>query len=338
MITTAVVFAVAVAAMIGYLRWRSKDYDANRADLLSLMPPNGVAAGYIDLAQLRSSALLVQLLAWAPQQAPDTDYAQFIAATGFNYERDLDRMVVSIDRAPSGPTVFAIAEGRFDRKKIEEYGNHFGALKTEDGRTLYAVPVSGSAKKAYFTFLRDDRVAWANDSSYFFQQPSGAGTREWKEHFLRLAGTPVFVVLRQDAGAASALAAAPGGLRSPQLATLISQLEWISIAGKPEGTVLRVVIDGEALTENTVRQLRELLNGLVVIAQMGLNDPKTRKQLPSELREGYLDLLNTADVQQLDRGTSKSVRIVFDVTPKLLRGLHAAARSAGQGAAETPAR
>jgi hypothetical protein len=126
-------------------------------------------------------------------------------------------------------------------------------------------------------------------------------------------------VLRQEAVPPEALAQAPGGFRSPQLAALLSQLQWISISGKPEGNILRVVIDGESVTEATARQLKELLSGLVVLAQMGLNDVKTRKQLDPDLRQGYLDLLQSADIQQVDRGTSKSVRVILDVTPKLLQ-------------------
>jgi len=319
---TFVAIVAGVTAIAAYLHWKTRDSDASRAELLSLMPVNGNTAVFLDFSQLRASPFLAKSLPLAPQEAPDSEYAQFIQATGFNYERDLDR----------------VAEGRFDQKKIEAYGARFGALKTADGRTLYAVPVNNSARKAYFAFLRGDRIEWANDSSYFFQQSTTNPSNEWREHFARVAGTPAFVILRQDAGAASALAEAPGGRRSPQLATLISQLQWISIGGKPEGNVLRVVIDGEALNESTVHQLKELLNGLVVIAQMGLNDAKTRKQLDPDLREGYMELLNSTDIQQLDRTTSKSVRIVFDVTRKLLEGATRNTNALAPNASAQPAK
>src|SRR5215470_12665919 len=312
-VTALIALIIMVTAVIGCLRWGKRDGNANRAELMSLMPANGNTALFLDFSQLRSSPPFMQLLAIAPQQVPDHDYAQFTQATGFEYERDLDRIAISIDRQSQTQAVFAIAEGRFNRRKIEEYGARFGALKTADGKTLYAVPVNNSSHKVYFTFLRDDRIVWANDSSYFFQQVAEGSQNEWSEHFARVAGTPMFIILRQDAGVASALAGAPGGLNSPQLAALINQLQWISIGAKPEGDLLRVVIDGEAPRENTTQQLKELLGGLIVIAQMGLNDPKVRKQLDPELRQGYLDLLNSADIQRLDRGTSKSIRMVFDV-------------------------
>ena len=102
-------------------------------------------------------------------------------------------MALAIHRQPQSSTAFAVADGRFDRKKIEAYASQFGSLKTADGKILFAVPLNGSNRKAYFTFLRPDRIALANDSSYFFSQPHSGSTKEWREHFSRLAGTPVFV-------------------------------------------------------------------------------------------------------------------------------------------------
>ncbi|HYA63788.1 MAG TPA: hypothetical protein VED66_11320 [Candidatus Sulfotelmatobacter sp.] len=328
LLATVIVLSLLAALSVGYWRWASRDSTAERGDLLSLMPADASGVGFLDLAQLRNSPFLAQLMTWAPQPTPDSDYAQFVQATGFDYERDLDRLALAFNRQSPNSTVFAVADGRFDRKKIEGYAARFGSLRTAEGRTLFAVPIAGSERKAYFTFLRNDRIAWGNDSSYFFQRPLSASPEEWREHFSRVAGTPIFAVLRQDSAVASALAQAPGGFRSPQLATLLGQLQWISISGKPEGNLLRVVVDGECMTETTVRQLKELLSGIVVLAQIGLNDPKTRKQLDPGLRQGYLDLLQSADIQELDRGTSKSVRVVFDVTPKVLQ----APRNAPAGA------
>jgi hypothetical protein len=308
----------AVVAGLSFWLWAPRE-STSRADLLTLMPADANAVGFLDLQQFRSSPFLTQLLSWAPQAAPDSDYAQFMQATRFDYERDMDRIALAFNRQAQIPWVYAIAEGRFDRKRIEAYAAQFSSLKTADGKTLYSVPVSGSERKAYFSFLRDDRIAWANDSSCFFQRSASSSTNDWQERFVRVAGTPIFFVLQQDSMPSSALALAPGGFQSPQLATLLGQLQWITISGKPEGNVLRVVIDGESMTETTAHQLKELLSGLVLLGEIGLNDAKTRKQLDPEQRQGYLDLLQSVDIQQLDRGTSKSVRIMVQVTPKLLQ-------------------
>ena len=74
-----------------------------------------------------------------------------------------------------------------------------------------------------------------------------------------------------------------------------------------------------------MRQLSDILSGILLLAQGGLNGADTRSKLDPQLREGYLELLQSAEVQKVDRGSSKSVRVVFDVTPKLLQ----AARAAG---------
>ena len=87
---------------------------------------------------------------------------------------------------------------------------------------------------------------------------------------------------------------------------------------KPDGDQLRVVAEGESSNEARIRQLKEMLGGLLILAQAGLDDPKTRKQLDPKLRDAYVALLKSAEVEKLDRGSSQSVRLIFEVTPQLL--------------------
>jgi len=47
-------------------------------------------------------------------------------------------------------------------------------------------------------------------------------------------------------------------------------------------------------------------------------------------REAYLELLKSTDVSKIDRGDTKSVRLVFEITPKFLE----AARQATPALAE----
>ena len=317
-----VIFSLCLGGAFAYHHRYFRDSLAMRADMLSLLPADATAVVFLDLAQLRSSPFLTQLFAWAPRSAQDEEYAEFVRATGFHYERDLDRMAVATSSQAPNTTLFVIAEGHFDRKKIEAYAVRSGLRIDHNGAAIFSIHFNDSGRTSFLTFQRDNRIAWTNDPSYtaLFERPrSSSATAEWREHFTRLAGTPLFAVIRQDSGAVSAFAEqAPGGLRSPQLAALFNQLQWITVSGKPDGNQLRVVIDGECLSEATVKQLSDFLGGILVLAQMGLNEPKTRKQLDPQLREACLELLRSADVQKIDRGTSKSVRMIFDVTPKLL--------------------
>jgi len=310
-----------------YFHSRGRDPQAAREELLSHLPAESTSVVYIDVQKLRASAFLSQLLSWAPRPQTEEEYGKFVRATGFDYERDLDRVGISFSGSAQSPKTMAVAEGRFDRKKIETYSAHLGTLHTANGEIIYAASLSNPPRTAYFTFLRDDQVAVCNDASCFFQA-SGKSTNseEWREHFLRMAGTPLFAVMRQDSQLLTALSQrTPGGYRSPQLATLLGQLQWISIGAKPEGEQLRVVADGETSNDTVIRQLNDMFSGLLILAQAGLDDPKSRKQLDPKLRDAYAGLLKSAEVQKLDRGTSKSVRLIFEITPALLESAKSAA-------------
>jgi len=77
--------------------------------------------------------------------------------------------------------------------------------------------------------------------------------------------------------------------------------------------------------EYSVGQLSDMLNGILLMAQAGLNGPRIRTQLDPRSREAYLEILKTADVSRIDRRETKSIRLVFDVSPSFLA---AAAHSA----------
>jgi hypothetical protein len=95
-------------------------------------------------------------------------------------------------------------------------------------------------------------------------------------------------------------------------------LQWITVAGKPEADHLRVVLEGEGTADAPTKQLSDVISGLLVLAQAGLHNQKLRQQLQPDVREAYLELLKSADVSRIDRGETKSVRLMFDLTPKFL--------------------
>jgi hypothetical protein len=319
--------ALAAVVLLGALglyaiRHWSVDENQVRAEILALMPDDASAVFFADLAQLRNSPFFLQLYKWAPRPQADADYAEFLRNTGFDYERDLNRLALAVEKRGQESALFAIADGHFDRQKIAAYATKTGTLQKRGARDIFSVPLSGSTRRISFTFLRSDRLAITDDAdlaAFLAVKQNSTDTAEWRERFQRLAGSPVFAVVRQSAGTGAALAAqAPGGLRSPQLSALLDQLQWLTLAARPENDGLRVVAEGECTQEGTVRQLTDLLNGVTFLAQAGLNDPKTRQQLNPAAREAYLELLKSADVSKIDRGETKSVRIVFDVTPRFL--------------------
>jgi hypothetical protein len=321
-----VVILVGALALYGYRRLGSSG-SSPRDELLTQMPTDASAILFLDLDGLRQSPFLAELYKWAPQPKADPDYAQFLQSTGFNYETDLSRVSVAMLKHGQETALFAVADGKFDRKKISAYASQTGTRENRGGREIFSVPVSGSARRIAFTFLRNNRIALTNDASLessLSAQHGDSDAQAWRERFRRLAGSPVFAVVRQDAGAGAALSArAPGGLHSPQLSALIDQLQWISVAGKPEADRLRVILEGEGASGAPTRQLSDVLNGLLVLAQAGLHDQKLQQQLQPDVREAYLEMLKSADVSQIDRGETKSVRLIFDVTPQFLEAARA---------------
>ena len=322
---------LAVTGIFAFRHWSVRDRSDVREEMLSLLPPDPSTVVFLDLEQFRKSSFLPQLLAWIPHESIEEDYVKFVQATGFNYERDLDRVAIASTGKGASSTFLAIAEGRFDRKKMQEYARSFGQSIDLRGLRVFAVKLKNSTRPSFFTFLREDRIAWTNDPSYaalFLQTPGFQGKQDWQEHFARLSGSAVFAVIREDAASAAAMEKqAPGGFQSPQLATLLSQLQWVTIGGRPEENNLRVVIEGESATESVLNQLKEFLQGILIMAQAGLNGAQNRKQMDAQLREGYLGLLKSAEVEKVDRGGGKSVRVVFEITPEFLQAVKAASEA-----------
>jgi hypothetical protein len=324
----ATVVVLSGIAFYAALHWAGGENSA-RESALAAMPSDARSVLYADVAALRQTPFIAGLRDWAPTpQLVDPEYAQFLRDTGFDYERDLDRITVAlIGRAP-GTTYLVVADGRFDRKRINTYTSQFGTHESRGGREIFTVPVSGSPRKISFTFPRQNRIALTDNAdlpALLAQPRKGEDEKQWRARYDRLAGSPLFAVVRQDAESSQALTQhTPGGLQSPQLAMLLGQLLWVTLGAKPEGDRLRFVIEGESPTEAVARELFDFLGGALILAQAGLNGPRVREQMAPQAREAYLEILKGADISRLDRGDTKSVRVVLDITPKFL----AAARSA----------
>jgi hypothetical protein len=323
----AAALVLGAAAFYAYQKRNEQD-SSSRVNALEMMPADASAVLFADFGALRTAPFVKQLFAWAPKPQADPDYAQFIKETNFDYERDLDRIAIAFVKHEQDSTFFAVADGRFDRQKISDYATKTGTTAKSGTRQTFSVPVTESSKAIAFTFLRSDRIVLTDGGD--LSGTLGAKKRdedraEWRSRFERLAGSPIFTVIRQDAAAGTELAKqAPGGLRSPQLSSLLDQLQWITLAGKPENDRIRVVAEGECATEATTRQLADLLNGVLVLAEAGLNDAKTRQHLDPAARAAYLELLKSADISRIDRSDTKSVRLSFEVTPAFLEAAHRA--------------
>ena len=311
---------IAGGAYFAYAHWIGAKGNS-RESLLHALPADATAVIYMDIAESRQGPMLKNISGWSADATTDPEYKQFVRETGFDYEKDLNRVGIVVQNRGATRNYFALADGNFDRKKIEAYLRKNGSVEQKGAREIFYLAASKQGRTISVSFVSDERVALTDGDDLSAEIEAGqqsAGHKEWTERFERLAGSPMFALVRQDATIGAAFnARAPGGLRSPQLAQLLNHLLWISIAGKPEGEEFRVVVEGECPNEASMRQLADFLNGIALMAQAGLNDPKLRQQMDPALREAYLQLLNSADVAKLDRGNSKSVRVVLLFTPEI---------------------
>jgi len=325
-LTTATLLAAVLLAVLAWILWFRHSSSA-REELLSLMPATSQSVLYFDLREIHQATFFSELISWAPKPDADAEYRQFVRDTGFNYETDLDRLAVAFEKHGAQGAFFAVADGRFDAKKIKAYAVSAGATQNSSDAAIFSEPVASRASHVTFKFLRDGRVAFTNgpDLAALLASTTTADRADWQSRFSRLAGSPAFAVISKD-GLRSMFAAdsgtqamppgvPPGGFSSPQVATLLQQLQWLTIAAKPENDRLKIVAEGESLEDRNVRQLADLLNGVVLLARTGLGSTR----IDPTTRESYLMLLGSVQVSRIDRAYTKSVRLMFDVTPQVLK-------------------
>ena len=291
-------------------------HNSARTEVLRFVPADATSVVIVDLDQLRNSPFLATLYSWAPHAAEDTDYTQFVADTGFNYECDLAQVFIAVSNHGAGSNTLVLAEGKFDRKKIEAYLSRSSPSTQQGNLKVFRIPAWIRDKPVFFSFLSDRRIAIADSENLaaLLSPMNESAHPDWQTRFNRLAGSPLFIVVRQDPTVHTVLAS-----QSPQLATLIDQLPWITLAGKPNGNLLQLVIEGESPSDAASSQLRDFLQGIQLLAQNGLRDPQLREQMNPQERNAYIELLKGTQIDKIDRGESKSVRIVLPITPQFLQ-------------------
>jgi len=328
-IAFATAVGLAILALLAYFTWFHPAIPGRNA-LLSLMPGDAPAVLFIDLAELRRSPFFADLLAWAPKPDADQEYRQFVRDTGFDYERDLERVAVAFEQQGAQKIFYAVGDGHFNEKKIKAYAAKNGPLQKSGGGEIFSLPMVGSSARVSFMFLTKNRLAFTNSQDFgsWLHGAKAVSDAEWRERFARVAGSPVFAVIHNEA-LKDAFGADPpsqdlarratGGFSSPQLSSLLAQLQWLTVAGKPENNKLRVALDGESLEDKNAQQLADLLNGVALLARAGLSNARTQQQLGAATQQSYLALLKSVEVSRIDRPDTKSVRLMFDVTPDLLK-------------------
>jgi hypothetical protein len=317
------VFAMASAAIVysGFRSSKPADFSAT-PELLLEVPAGAPTLVYADLAAIRASAFYQQRPDRGPIALPNRDYADFVQSTGFDFEKDLDRVVIA--SWPAGLTqekkqTILIADGRFDRRKIHDYTLRKGKLDHQEGRDVFLFPADNlptdkQGRWNSITFLNDHRLAIVEGSSIApLRGPPGdaPGGDPARERAARVAGAAIFAITRVPA---IPINSSSGGAQSAQLLNLARSVQWITLAARPEGNDLRVSLEGECQTPSDARQLQAALEIFRLIGRAGLESPKTRESMPPATFDALETLLKSADVS----ATADRVRILVQLAPDIL--------------------
>jgi hypothetical protein len=291
-------------------------------DILNQLPADAPAAGYIDVAALRklqNSPLAAILGLTGASPAEDRDYAQFVSDTGFDYTRDLDKVALAfwpVDLDPSSKgsgenRVLAIADGRFDEKKIKAYALRSGKVVMRGNRSIYDLPGDPHIS---FEFLSPARMALASgkNADDLVDVPGtrrdAAAMQTRTEH---VAGAPIFAVARADNLPSSFYSIFHN---SPQIERLARSVQNLMLAGQPDGEQIQATLDAQCDSAKNASEIATLLVGARILGSMALSDPKTRRQMTKEQAAFLSALLGNAQISHDDVW----VRLKFAITPEML--------------------
>jgi hypothetical protein len=287
-------------------------------ELLSAVPAGAPALIYIDLAAVRASSFYQHRPDHTRIALPDRDYATFIDSTGFDFEKDLDRVVIASWPQSSGQDqakTVVVADGRFDHQKIHDHAISKGKVDKQQGHDVFLFP--GGKPNAWnsLVFLDDHRIALVEGSSVapvLAPHPADSNSDPIRDRAARVQGAAIFAIARVPPVPENF---APGGIQSAQLANLIRSVQWITMAARPEGENLRVSLEGECQTDTDARQLQFGLEMLRGFARAGLESPKTRQTMDPATFDILEILLKTANITQ----SAERVRILIEITPSIFK-------------------
>jgi hypothetical protein len=319
LLSAGVAAAALVAALLlyGSFRRSSTAHASPAPQLLSELPAGAPTLVYFDLAALRASSFYQHRQDKAPLAIPNQDYANFVSSTGFDFEKDLDRVVIAA-WPPSGKEQrknVVIAEGRFDRAKIRDYATRKGKLDHQQGHEVFVFPTTDKTGFASVTFLDDHHlaiVAGPSIAPLFAGHADNPGPDPATERAARLDGAAAFMITRM-----SPIPDNAGG-GAPQAAILLSMartVQWVTLAARPEGDNLRISLEGECDNSSSALQLKSALELLRVFGRAGLESSKTRQSMDPAALATLQNLLTNAEVTQ----AAERVRILVELTPDIFK-------------------
>ncbi|HXT86469.1 MAG TPA: hypothetical protein VN745_05565 [Verrucomicrobiae bacterium] len=282
-------------------------------DLIHQLPAGVHAVAFADLAALRKASFTNELSALAPNSSQDPAYTQFVRETGFDYSRDLDRAAASFWPETSATSVVALAQGRFNESKIEQYALRNGGHRVKiRGAEVYEVPGQNS-RLVRFTFLHADEIAIADGPAIaeILGPETSRLDAQMSARAAAVSSAPVYAIARsQDFAKDLNIDAA----RNSQLAALLRSIRSITAVGQPVGENLNLSASADCDSSVHAVELSTTLQGLLWMGRAALADPKAQQQIGPQW-PALNALLKAADISH----STHFVRLRLQVTPQMLR-------------------
>jgi len=226
--------------------------------LVSVAPYAANFVAYGDLSTLRNSSFAHRLSpgssagsGYSANSPLPQEYQEFIRATDFHFERDLDHVMLegSIESAAGG----LILEGRFDQEKISSYVAKLGTKTHYDSGDVYLFPTHAATGTVALMFLDPKRLAITMGKSAETQaliladaarRANPSSHEELCERAERVSGAPFFMV--GDIPKSGILAMAALAARDHDgAADLIQSLDGWDFATWADHDNLRIEFEGE---------------------------------------------------------------------------------------------
>jgi hypothetical protein len=307
----------AALLLYGNFRRGATAHASPAPELFSELPAGAPTLLYLDLAAVRASSFYEHRPDKGPIAVPNQDYADFVRSTGFDFEKDLDRVAVASWPA-SGKEQrknVVIAEGRFDRGKIRDYAMRQGKLDHQQGREVFLFPTGDRKGSNSVTFLDDHRIAIVEGPSIaaaLAGRSDDSAADPARERAAQVDGAAAFVITRVPPLPDKF---APGGAQSAELANLARSVQWVTLAARPEGDNLRISLEGECDNSTDAIQMKSALEILRMFGRAGLDNPKMRQSMDPAGLATLQNLLSGAEVTQ----AAERVRILVELTPDIFR-------------------
>lgn len=242
--------AIAVIGTLVATRVSAPKLDA--LGMASYMPQHEAAVFYMDVAAVRTSGILEKLAGSAV--AEEAEYRKFVEQSGFDYKRDLDRVMLQ----SAGDTHLLLIEGRFDWDKLKSYATAQGGSCNGD---LCSVPGSTPGRIVSFHSLGKDLMALA--SSPDSKAASVISRRTPVKPGYEIPGGPLWLsvptsLLQKQTGL-------PSGTRL--FAKAIENSERVVFSFGPEGDRFELKMDVTAKTTEDAVVMQHQLQGITQLLQ-----------------------------------------------------------------------